>query len=238
MMKLSKNTGARRVLAASAVLVLSLAIAVASNATVREISDGAEFNAPTCQDSNCQVITRTTAYQLETAGKKNPYRVPKSGQLVAYTLYLPKVTNNRPSYVYRYFANAFNGAPTARISVLRPAPRRGTRYRYSLVAQSDRINVKDYLGSTPSFALPKPIPVRRGDVIGITTDSWLPSFRVTDDQASSWRASRPKGKCVAGENSVNFKAPRMHRTLKQVKVYACGYKGSRLLYKATVVDAP
>lgn len=238
MMKLLKNTGVRRVLATSAVLVLTLAAAVVSDATVREISDDAEFSAPTCQDSNCQVITRTTAYQLQSGAKKNPFRVPKSGQLVAYTLYLPKVTNQRPSYVYRYFANAFNGAPTARIAVLRPAPRRGTRYRYTLVAQSERINVKEYLGGSPSFALPKPIPVRRGDVIGITTDSWLPSFRVTDDQTSTWRASRPKGKCVAGENSVNFKAPRMHRTLKQVKVYACGYKGSRLLYKATVVDKP
>lgn len=216
-----------------------LLLAVAAHATVRELTDGGEFNAPACSDGSCQVMTRSTAYQVKNGTKTNPFRVPRTGSVVALSLYLPKVSNNRPTFVYRYFADAFGGAPTAQVSILRSAPRRGVRHRYKLVAQSERINVKPYLGQSASFALAKPVPVRRGDIVAITTDTWLPAFRVSpQDSSSAWRASRPKGKCDAGDNAVNYKAPRMHKKIGQIKQYACEYVGSRVLYRATVVDTP
>lgn len=229
----------RKLLLLTAALTSALVLAAVAHATVRELSDGGELTAPVCEDGTCQVLTRSTAYQVKNGAKKNPFRAPKTGSVVAFTLFLPKVTNQRPGFVYRYFADAFGGAPTAQISVLRPAPRRGVPNRYKLVASSERINVKPYLGSASSFALNKPVPVRRGDVIAITTDTWLPSFRVTtQDAGSSWRASRPKGKCEAGDNAVNYKTARMHKKLNQIKQYACEYVGSRILYKVTVVDKP
>ena len=49
--------------------------------------------------------------------------------------------------------------------MLRRTPRKGvTKYRYTLVAQSEKLNVKSYLGGTPTFALAKPLPVKKGDV--------------------------------------------------------------------------
>lgn len=229
MMNFSFNTGVRRVLAASAVLVLTLAIAVIANASVREVGDTTNFTAPPCVDNNCQVVTKVSAYQQQVGTKKNPYRVSAPGKLVAFTVFLPQVGSKQ----YSYYADRFEGAPTAKISVLRPKPRRGVPYRYVLAGQSERINLRDYLESTPSFALAKPLDVKRGDVLALTTDTWLPAFTVQGQDASSiWRASRPRKSCS------DLETARMQAKVGQIKAYACGYKGARLLYKATVVDTP
>jgi hypothetical protein len=232
-----KAAGMRRGFIVSAVLALTLAFAAVAYGTVREVGALTLFTAPTCQDNNCQVLTRTTAFQLKVGNKSNVSRVPRDGQVVAYTLYLPPVV----SKFYTYFSTTFGGAPTARVSVLRRSPRKGvTKYRYSLVAQSDKLNVKHYLGGTPTFALPKPLPVKKGDVIALTTDSWIPNFVVrAEDATSTWRASRPKDKCArVGTDITNLTTPRMHEVLNQIKQYNCGYTGARLLYHATIVDTP
>lgn len=227
----------RRGFVVSAVLALTLAFAAAAYGTVREVGSTSLFTAPTCENDSCQVLTRTTAFQLKVGNRANVSRVPRDGSVVAYTLYLPPVV----SKFYTYFSTTFGGAPTARVSVLRRAPRKGvTKYRYSLVAQSDKLNVKSYLGGTPTFALAKPLPVKRGDVVALTTDSWIPNFVVrTEDATSTWRASRPKDKCArVGTDITNLTTPRMHETIDQIKQYNCGYTGARLLYHTTIVDTP
>ncbi|MGK2877260.1 MAG: hypothetical protein ACSLFF_01580 [Solirubrobacterales bacterium] len=232
-----RAAGLRRSLVVSVVAALTLAITAVAYGTVREVGALTLFTAPSCQDNNCQVLTRTTAFQLKVGNKSNVSRVPRDGSVVAYTLYLPPVV----SKFYTYFSTTFGGAPTARISVLRRTPRKGvTKYRYTLIAQSEKLNVKSYLGGTPTFALPKPLPVKKGDVIALTTDSWIPNFVVrTEDATSTWRASRPKDKCNrVGTDITNLTTPRMHETINQIKQYNCGYTGARLLYHATIVDKP
>ena len=212
-------------LAATFVLVL----AAVGNAAVREVGDTTNFTAPGCIDKNCQVITRVTAYQQQVGARKNPYRIAAPGKVVAFTLYLPEVGKKQ----YSFYADSYEGAPTARISVLRSKPRRGVPYRYALVAQSERLNLRNYHNGSPTFALAKPLAVRRGDILALTTDTWMPGFTVTgQDAASVWRASRPRGKCS------DLSTARMHEKANQIKAYACGYKGARLLYHATVVDDP
>lgn len=227
----------RRGFVVSAVLALTLALAAAAHGSVREVGATSLFSAPTCENNTCQVLTRTTVFQLKVGNRANVSRVPRDGSLVAYTLYLPSVV----SKFYTYFSTTFNGAPTARISVLRRTPRKGvTKYRYTLVGQSEKLNVKSYLGGAPTFALPKPLAVKRGDVIGLTTDSWLPNFVLrNEDLTSTWRSSRPKGKCSrVGTDITNLTAPTMHETVSQIKQYNCGFTGARVLYHATVVDTP
>jgi hypothetical protein len=227
----------RRGFVVSAVLALTLAFAAAAYGTVREVGATSLFTAPTCENDSCQVLTRTTAFQLKVGNRSNVSRVPRNGSVVAYTLYLPPVV----SKFYTYFSTTFGGAPTARVSVLRRTPRKGvTKYRYTLVAQSKKLNVKSYLGGTPTFALPAPLPVKKGDVIALTTDSWIPNFVVrTEDATSTWRASRPKDKCArVGTDITNLTTPRMHETINQIRQYNCGYTGARLLYHATIVDTP
>lgn len=232
-----RAAGLRRSFVVACALALTLAFAATANATVREVGATSLFTVPTCQDTNCQVLTRFTAFQLKVGNRSNVSRVPHDGNVVAYTLYLPAVV----SKYYTYFSTTFGGAPTARISILRRAPRKGvTKYRYSLVAQSEKLNVKSYLGGAPTFVLPKPIAVKKADMIALTTDSWIPSFAVRpEDATSTWRSSRPAGKCSRkGDDITNLTTPRMHETIGGIKQYNCGYVGARLLYHATVVDKP
>lgn len=230
MMTNSKNILRRRsIVLLVATIVASLAIVVVVQANVREVGETANFTTPDCTDNDCQVITRVTAYQQQVGTRKNPYRVGRSGKVVAFSVFLPSVTKK----IYSNFADRFDGSPTAKISILRPKKRRGVSYRYVLAGQSARLNLRNYLGGTPSFALEKPLSVKRGDIIALTTDTWMPGFTVAgQDSSSIWRASRPRGKCS------DLVTPRMHAKVDQIKVYSCGYKGARMLYKATVVDTP
>ncbi len=227
-----KRLPARRSFIAAIVAATVLVLSATAFATVREIGDVSNFTAPACQDKTCQVLTRSTAYQQQVGAKKNASRVARPGSLVAYTVYLPKVAKK----YYNGYSETYGGAPTMRISVLRAAPRKGVAYRYSLAAQSKRLNVKSYLGGTPTFVLPAPITVKRGDIIAITTDTWMPGFTVTGQDASSiWRASRPKDHC---NSLIDLATERMHEKVGQIRRYTCGYKGARVLYHATVVDTP
>lgn len=228
-----QTLGRHRYLLVAAATTTLLAFAVVAHASVREVGDTANFTAPACAGDDCQVLTRTTAYQQQLGTRKNPNRVPSPGKVVALTLYLPTVAK-KP---YTYYADTFGGAPTVSVAILRSKPRRGVPNRYALVGQSERINLKKYLtGGAASFALAKPVAVKRGDVIAVTTDTWMPAFSVTGQASTSvWRASRPRGKCKTLQDLVT---PRMHKKIDQIKQYACGYAGARLLYHATVVDNP
>ncbi|MFT4048805.1 MAG: hypothetical protein QM648_03105 [Solirubrobacterales bacterium] len=237
MLNFIRTAGLRRGSVVAGVLALTLILASVAYATVREVGATSIFTAPACSDNNCQVLTRVTAFQLKVGNRSNVSKVPRDGNIVAYSLYLPSVV----SKFYTYFSTTYDGAPTIRISVLRRAPRKGvTKYRYKLVSQSKKINVKHYLGGAPTFTLPAPMPVKKGDVIALTTDTWTPGFVVrTEDAASTWRASRPTGKCTRkGDDITNLTTPRMHETIDQIKQYNCGFTGGRLLYHATVVDTP
>jgi hypothetical protein len=220
------------------VLVAALMLTAVAYGAVREVGATADFTSVPCKDKNCLIVTRVTAFQLRVGSGKNVSRVPRDGSLVAYTLNLPSVTKG----LITNFNSNYSGEPTARISVLRYAKRKGvTKYRYKLIAQSTPVKLRRYLGSIPSFSLAQPIAVKRNDIIAITTDSWLPAFSVlARDADNTWRASRPTGKCgMKGKNDFsNFQAGRMHETVGQVKQYNCGYKGARILYHATIVDSP
>jgi hypothetical protein len=228
MMTRTKNFS--KSLTLSALTVVSLfAFSATANAEIYELGDQGAFPAAACPAANtCQVIDQLTGYQLQIGAKANPFRVTKSGRLVAFTLVVPQVTDKQA----KFFNNKFSDGPTVRVSILRPAPRKGVKYRYSLVAQSDNFPLKDYLGSTPTFPLVKSLSVHRNDIVAVTTDTWLPAFSVGLDSSNVWRASRNAKKCD------DVSTPAMQQTLSQVRVYGCGYKAARLLYRASIVATP
>lgn len=220
-------------------LATSLALLIFSSVAygaVREVGATSDFTSTPCVDVNCRIVTRVTAFQMAVGTRKSSSRVQRDGRLIAYTVNLPAVSKK---YISNFNAN-YAGEPTLRLSVLRAAPRTKARYAYVLVGQSSPVKLRRYLGSVPSFALSEPIAVRRNDLIAITTDSWMPAFSVLErDAGSTWRASRPSGKCGVTKNDFsNFQAARMHEKVGQVRRYNCGYVGARLLYHATVVDTP
>ncbi len=228
----------RLLLSAAGVLAVVAVGAGLATATVRETGETSNFTAPACDNAaTCQVLTRVSVFQLKVGKRANVSRVAASGKLMAFTVHLPRVRAD----FYKSFNDTYSGQPTARVSVLRRKPQKGkSKYNYKLIAQSPRTNVKNYLGSTPTFVLAKPLSVRKGDLIGLTTDTWMPGFVVRpEDQSSTWRASRPRGKCAAkGTDLTNLTTARMHKKIGEVRQYNCGFVGARVLYHATVVDTP
>lgn len=236
MLKQLKSTSAKSLLLACA---LALAVPAFAQGKVREVGGPDVAAPPDCVDkATCVVLTRVTAFQLRVGNRANVSRVPHDGKIVAYTMNLPSVKRE----FYTGFSDTYFGAPTARLAVLRRKLRKGqTKYRYQLVGQSDKIFLRSYLGSSPSFALDQPLSVKKGDLIGLTTDSWMPGFVARPEDANAtWRASRPKGKCskIGTNDFTNFITGRMHEKIGQIKQYNCGYTGARVLYRATVVDKP
>lgn len=216
-----------------AALLACLAVAAAAvlpaNAEVVEVGDTGAFPTPACPDANtCQAVAQLTGYQIQSGTRKNPFRVTRSGRLVAFTLELPQTTDKQT----KFFNDKFGGGPSARMSILRPRARKGVKYRYVLAAQTPVYQLTDYLGSTPQFSLRETLTVRPNDVIAITTETWLPAFSVSVDDTNVWRASR------AAKNCDDVSKPAMHDKVGEIKVYGCGYKTARLLYKATVVTDP
>lgn len=230
---------ARRLRFALALALLALLVVSATAwATIREVGATSNFTAPECVSADsCQPLSKVTVFQLKVGRRSNATRVPRAGKVMALSLFLPRVRAD----LYANFSKTYGGAPTAKLSVLRRAKKtRTSSYRYTLVAQSERFNLKNYLGGAPAFALKKALDVKRGDQIALTTDTWMPGIVVrNEDATSTWRSSRPKGKCTRkGKSLTNLTTPRMHEVIDQIKRYDCAYTGGRVLYHATVVDTP
>lgn len=243
MASIPNRTGLRRG-GVAVFLVLSMLAFSASvaNAAVRTVGTTKNFSVPDMTTvADCSVFTRATAFQMKSSAQpeyKQLSRVPADGSLIAWSLALPKVM---PTCITGFNSGYF-GSATARISVLHRTPRKGRPYhRYKLLSQSSSVKLRSYFGSHPSFALDTPIPVKRNDIIAVTTDTWMPAFTArAEDVGSTYRASRPAGKCdmKKSDNYINGKTPRMHTTIDQIRIYGCLYSGARLLYNATIVDTP
>lgn len=229
-MKFKLPFGRSKALTLSALAAIAaLALAVPAGAEIYEVGDQGAFPTAACPAANtCQVIDQLSGYQQQIGAKVNPFRVTKGGRLVAFTLVVPEVTAKQA----KYFNDKFSAGPTVRVSILRPKVRKGYKHRYVLVAQSDNFSLKNYLGSTPTFPLVKSLSVHRNDIVAVTTDTWLPAFAVGLESSNVWRASRNAKKCD------DTATPAMHQTVGQIKLYSCGYKAARLLYRASIVTSP
>ena len=118
--------------------------------------------------------------------------------------------------------------------MLRPGPKN----TYTVAAQSGVYHVTPFLGQVLEEPLSMPdqfasftaLPVRRGDVIGLTVPTWAPVL--TYGLASSdfgYRQSR----------ATNCKNPPSTETAQsrvgESTAYRCGYTGTRVEYSATEI---
>jgi hypothetical protein len=77
--------------------------------------------------------------------------------------------------------------------------------------------------------------VNTGQIVALTSKTWIPAFAVNLAQDSVWRASRQRGKCTKADD---IQAGSAHEQIGQDRLYGCQYKTARLLYSATVVRDP
>jgi hypothetical protein len=197
----------------------------AQSSSTREIGDFSDqpFPQAGCPNS-CQAIGHVTGYQVQIGSHKNPFVIRQNGKIVAFTIRLGKPDAQQT----QFFTNLFGGAPQARLTVLRTAR---TAKRARLVAQSEVFNLANYLGSTPTFALSKPLAVTAGSTLAVTVPTWAPAFAINLGADQAWRSSRAKNDCNGTSQSAQQTVGSLHQ-------YPCFYRTARLLYSASFVPDP
>ena len=203
-----------------------LLAAAPAGANYREIGIQPDQRLPqaSCPE-NCQVIAKVTGYTSELGESRNPYRVNRNGKITAWSIRLGKPSAD----VTDGFDNVFGAPSQARLAVLKLGEK---KRRAQLVAQSPVINLEQYFGSSPTFALSRPIEVEKGQVLALTVPTWAPAFAVGLSEDNAWRAPRDPEDC----NNVEDAA--VHGTVGNVRRYRCLYRTARLLYTATFVPDP
>ena len=183
--------------------------------------------APACPQSPCEAVGSVTGFQARSGSVAKPFVAPYNGRLVAWSITLSKPKASQASF----FNNFYGSPPQARLSVLRQVPDKSPP-RYELLHQSPTVNLTPYLGDKVTFALDQALPIRQGEVVGLTIPTWAPAFAVGLDDASGWRASRKSGACT---QTADIKESRPQQKVGSDKQYGCFYKTARLLYTATLV---
>lgn len=171
--------------------------------------------------ANCEAVGRVTGYQLLSGGRRNVYRVPANGRIIAWTLKMSRPNRSQTAF----FNDFYGGTPQARLAVLQP----GRGSVLSLVRQSPVESLESYLGEHPTFILDQGLRVRRGNLLGLTTTTWVPAFATRLSGADAWRASRPSNRCS------NVRRSSAHTATGTRRSYGCVYRTARLLYTAWFV---
>ena len=213
----------RRLIPAFAALI-ALAAAAPAGDDVKELGGGTAFPAAACP-ANCQAVGQVTGYQVQIGSAKNPMQISKAGKIVAFTIALGKPDKQQT----QFFNNLFGTQPQARLSILKLGHR---KRRAKLVRQSEVFDLAPYFGSTPTFALAKPINVYNRNVVALTIPTWAPAFAVNLGADQAWRSSRSSENC----NDVQQSAAQQR--LKTTRSYSCFYRTARLLYSATYIPNP
>jgi hypothetical protein len=233
-------------IASSLIAIAALAPGAAS-AKVVELGQttASPIASPSCptgvSPAQCFIIlTRTTAIQTVTAGVINPTRVTSPGWIVAFTVGLSKlsnVTKTELSYLHE-LDTAYGGTPQVALTVLKP----GRKDKYTVEAQSGTYHLIPFLGQVlqeplslpPSFTQLTALPVKPGDVIGLTVPTWAPvlSYNLNATKYAYRQSRTANCKNAAGTETAQT-------TIGSGVRYLCTYTGTRVEYSATeIVDQP
>jgi hypothetical protein len=197
--------------------------------------------APSCpkgvSPSQCFIIlTRTTALQTASDGVNNPTTVKNGGWIVAFTVGLSQLsTNATTEHNYlKTLDQAYGGTPQLALTVLKPGPKN----TYTVAAQTPVYHVTPFLGLTlqeplalpPTFATFTALPVKAGDVIGLTVPTWAPVLTYNLNSTKFvYRQSRMANcKNAAGAQTAQL-------TVGESARYQCQYAGTRVEYSATEI---
>jgi hypothetical protein len=231
---------------------LALAIPAAASAQIVELGQttSAPVIAPTCPTgvaaANCLIIlTHTTALQGVTNGMTNPTKVTKAGWIVSFTVGLSNLTSDAKTELgfIHGLDTEYGGTPQLALTVLKP----GSKNKYTVVAQSGVYHLIPFLGSVlqeplslpPSFSTLTALPVKPGEVVGLTVPTWAPvlSYNLTASKYSYSQSRSTKCKFAAG--SPQDPVQTAQTTVGASTTYGCTYTGTRVQYSATeIVNQP
>jgi hypothetical protein len=217
------------------VLIVTIAAALVAASLafgrVSELGTTLDDHTAACPE-NCQAIGQVSGFQIQQGTRKLPYRLRSYGKVVAFSV---KLGTPNASQI-QFFNKLFGGPPQIMLTILRPyVPVKGEKKqpdKYVLAGSSPPFELQNYFGSEPTFALPRPLSIKPGYVVGITVPTWAPAFAVNLGDDMQWRSSRDPKNC----DDVRQNAAQDIRG--SARSYGCVYKTARLLYSATYIPDP
>lgn len=221
-----------------ATLIAAVAIPSAGASKAKVIGQTKNTPNPSCpakKTGGCSVMGSVTGFMTKADGEKGPFHVFKDGTIVAWAIDLSRPSKSERSDFISLFKNkTFGGHPSGRISVLKGQG----HHKFKLVKQSAAIDLNNALGRKEVFTLNKPLRVRKGQVIAMTTPTWVSNFAFggnVSSKGNQWRASRSKKRCNVTHSRPNIEASKPQQKVGGTRRYACKYTGARLLYWAYFV---
>jgi hypothetical protein len=210
--------------AALAAGLLLLCVPAPAGAAIVELGDLETDNVPSCPDSPCQAVSRTTGFQVRVGADRDAFIVPQAGRIVAWSISLGTPDEEQAAF----FEQNLGGPARAGITVLRTDERNFGR----VVGRSGMRDLERYFGGTVQFALEQSIPVRPGYRVALTVPTWAPALALGLGTDTLWRAVRPENDCTDTEGQA------AQTTLGLLGRYRCVYRTARLTYTATLVTRP
>lgn len=198
---------------------------------------------PACSEepaSECQITGQVTGFQRAVRGKANLFKAPADGRIVAWSVHLASPSQEeRDVFGEAAMTERYGKSPTAGIGILRKKQNRVFR----LMRHSPILRVGSHYGTKPVFTLNRPLRIREGNIVALTTATWLPAFAVEGQRRKDvWVASRVRKNCeippdVPDDERLEwfFDHTRPHTKKKSDRKYACTYTNARLLYWAYFV---
>ena len=210
-------------------VLAALGVPGAASARVIELGSGAPAARSNCPKDPCEAIGRVTGYQGRSGPVRSPFVIPRAGKIVAFTVTLAKVTDQQITF----FNDLYGGESSVRLSILRRGKKKSQRKDHRLIRQSPVFDVSHFFGASPSFALDRPLRVRKDYIVALTVPTWAPAFAFSGLSGGNWwRSSRQKDECREATRRAT------HDDLRSVVKYGCTYHRARLLYTATYVPDP
>ncbi|HSI81990.1 MAG TPA: hypothetical protein VK919_15220 [Solirubrobacterales bacterium] len=232
----SANSGARRrgLLAAACASAAVIALVYVPPASADWIGKPISSPKPNCPQvgegrvppaKRCYALGSVTGFQTRAQGVQNPFRIRRNGHIVAWRVRLSRPDRSERSFFGNLFGTeALGRVPTAQIAILR----RLKNGKFRLVRRGPVVDLSRYYGERPVITLNEPLRVRKGQIVALTTPTWIPNFVSTAKVRNSiWRASRPGSKC--GDDFATRAKP--HRKVGSDRNYGCRFT-DRLLYWA------
>jgi hypothetical protein len=224
--------------AAAGGLLAALVPASASAAVIELGTTSTKLVAPSCPPgvtpSNCRIVlTQVTALQTIRDGITYPTTVKKTGVVVAFTVGLSKLDDNRAKAKsdIHFLDTTFGGTTQAAITVLRSTGPKAKR-QWTVTAESPVFHLQPYLGQVVQFPLPTALPVKPGDVVALSVPTWAPvlTFNLAPT-TFAYRQSRTDCK-----NAVAMRQAQL--VIGSTATYGCNYPGTRVEYTATEITTP
>lgn len=178
-------------------------------------------------EKQCQVMGEVTGFQAGADKKKSGLmKIPNNGHIVGWSVDLAHLRKKqRKTFADVLGDQGFNGKPTARLAILK----RKNSKEYKLLKQSPTVKLSPYYNSRPVFTLNKPLKVRKGEILALTTRTWVPNFAHKNlSNTDKWKASRNPNRCNSFNDLTKHSKPQENKG--SVRPYGCTYRQARLLY--------